>query len=84
MPRLFLKLASDVAAAGAGIALIPAFLSLDAIERGALVRVLPDWHGGVSEINVVHLSRRLVAPRLRVFIDVLVANCPNRSLIGLS
>lgn len=79
-----LKLAADIAAAGAGIALVPAFLVSATIERGDLVRVLPDWHGGVSEINVVHVSRRLVAPRLRVFIDVLVEHFPNRSLIGLS
>ena len=79
-----LKLAVDIVAAGTGIAMVPAFLSSAAIQRGDLVRVLPDWHGGVSEINVVHLSRRLVAPRLRVFIDVLVEKFPNRSLIGFS
>ena len=75
-----LKLAVDIVAAGTGIAMIPAFLALGAIESGLLVRVLPEWRGGITEINVVHLSRRLVAPRLRVFIDVLVERFPNRSL----
>ena len=79
-----LKLAVDVVAAGTGIAMVPAFMTSTGIERGDLVRVLSDWHGGVSEINVVHVSRRLVAPRLRVFIDVLVEKFPSKSLIGLS
>ena len=70
--------------AGGEIAMVPVFLASHAIERDDLLRVLPDRPGGVSEINIVHLSQRLMALRLRVFIDVLLENFPDRSLIGLT
>ncbi len=75
-----IKLALEIAAGGTGITMVPAFIAMDKIRRGELVRVLPDWHGGVNQISIVHPSRRLVPPRLRVFIEMLVDEFSNRSL----
>lgn len=75
-----LKLAHDVAVAGGGYANVPLFLAADALASGTLVRVLPNWTTGVSELRIVFPTRRLLPLRLRAFIDTLVAAFPERAL----
>lgn len=60
------------AAAGAGIALLPTFIVAEAVGRGALVRVLPDWAPGPIPINILY--RTDVTPRacVRAFVDFLI------------
>lgn len=68
-----ISLCLDAAVAGGGFALVPAFIAAPHIEQGALVRVLPDWHGGVVPVRLVTPDRRLVPARLAVVADALVA-----------
>lgn len=75
-----LKLAHDMAVAGAGFAAIPAFLAQDSLQSGALARVLPDWNLGEADLHIVFPSRRLMSARLRAFIEMLVKAFPDRRL----
>ncbi len=67
-----ISLCLDAAVAGGGFALVPAFIARPLIARGALVRVLPHWHGGAVPVRLVTPDRRLVAARLTVVTDALV------------
>lgn len=67
-----LALARDAALAGLGIANLPSFACAAAIARGTLRPVLADHVAAFGAISVVHPSRRLVTPRVRVFRDLLV------------
>jgi DNA-binding transcriptional LysR family regulator len=72
-PKAILRLASpmsmrDAVLAGAGAALIPRTIAVDALASGRLV----SW--GLStqpptEIWVLHASQRLVSPKVRAFVD---------------
>jgi len=42
------------------------------IERGELVRVLPDWHADAGPISLYYPSRTLMPAKTRVFIDFVV------------
>ena len=58
--------------AGAGIALLPQFLTGRDEELGKLVRVLPEWHLAGSALHVVYPSARYVPQRVVVFRDHLI------------
>lgn len=60
-----------VLAAG-GIALLPLFLCAREEQSGKLVRVLPSWRLGGSEMHVVYPSARYVPQRVIAFRDHLV------------
>jgi DNA-binding transcriptional LysR family regulator len=60
-----------VLAAG-GIALLPRFLCAREEQAGKLVRVLPEWRLGGSELHVVYPSSRYVPQRVIAFRDHLV------------
>jgi LysR family transcriptional regulator, regulator for bpeEF and oprC len=77
-----LKLAFDIACEGLGIALVPEFLATPAIASGVIQRILPEWSTGRVDLRIVFPSRRLLAPRLRAFIDVLVSAFPEYELPG--
>ncbi|WP_458098366.1 LysR substrate-binding domain-containing protein [Roseomonas sp. WA12] len=64
---------SDAAVRGLGVALLPAFLAAEDIEAGRLVQILSSFETEEAEITVVYPSRRLLEPRLRQFIDLIVA-----------
>jgi DNA-binding transcriptional LysR family regulator len=70
----------DAALAGVGIAYLPTFLVQECIDSGALLRLLPDWHGLQVPISFTYPSPHSVTSRLRAFIDVLVAQFPDRTL----
>jgi len=61
----------EAALAGAGIAMLPTYYVGDAIERGALVRLLPDLEPEPLGIHAVYLSRRHQAQALRLLIEFL-------------
>lgn len=75
-----MKLALDMAIAGAGFASVPEFLARDAIANGHLVHALPKWRGQPADLRIVFPTRRLMSARLRAFIDLLVAAFPDRRL----
>jgi DNA-binding transcriptional LysR family regulator len=58
---------------GAGIALLPATYCQEALARGAVVRVLPDWSGTDGILHLVFASRRGMLPSVRAVIDFAAA-----------
>lgn len=68
------------AIAGGGVALVPAFLVVEDLADGRLMRLLADWRGPASSVNIVYPSRRHVSARLRAFIDLLASILANSPL----
>lgn len=66
----------DAAVRGLGIAVVPTLLVAAPLERGALVRVLPELIHADSRFSVVYQEKELLPPQVRAFIDVLVAWAP--------
>lgn len=66
----------DAALGGLGLALLPTWLVGPDIAGGTLRRLLPDWDADITPgperaISAVYTARRLVSPKVRVFIDAL-------------
>ncbi|MDR5762765.1 LysR family transcriptional regulator [Caballeronia sp. LZ035] len=59
------------ALAGAGIAYGPAFVFGDAIARGDLIALLPDYHATDLAIQAVYPSARRIPVKVRRFVDCL-------------
>lgn len=59
------------AAAGLGIALLPAEVADDDIRAKRLVRVLSDWHSEEVAVHLVFATNRGIVPAVRVLIDYL-------------
>lgn len=59
--------------AGIGIARLSTYLVCDDLRSGRLVRVLPEYEDNGSDIYAVYSARRNLAPKVRAFIDHLVA-----------
>jgi DNA-binding transcriptional LysR family regulator len=57
---------------GLGVVFLPDWLAREDLESGALVPVLPDDPGLLTNINAVFSSRRLLPRNVRAFIDHLV------------
>jgi DNA-binding transcriptional LysR family regulator len=66
----------DAALDGAGIAMLPEILAAELLDRGALVRVLPQILEAENRLAVVHPERELVPAHVRAFIDAMVAWAP--------
>lgn len=61
------------ALAGLGVALIPAHLVAEEVERGALTWLLPEWKTPGGVVHAVFQSRRGMVPAVRALLDYLVA-----------
>jgi len=48
----------------------------DLLESGALVRVLPDWHGPAQPLHLLSPSRRYQPLRVRLLLDYLAGQIP--------
>lgn len=59
---------------GAGIGRMPDYLVADALERGTLFRVLPQYEGDTVDAHALYPSHRSLSAKVRVFIDALVAH----------
>lgn len=58
---------------GLGIAVCPTWLFTDEIETGVVEQVLQAFEPAAMPIQAVYPSRRLVPPRVRAFVDFLLA-----------
>jgi len=62
----------QAAVAGLGVALLAVPDALTPIERGTLVRVLPDWYADAGSISLYYPHRTLQPRKTSVFVDFLV------------
>src|SRR5690606_29376545 len=61
---------------GMGIVLLPELTCAEAIRRGELEVVLPDWNLPQGICHAIYPSRRGLLPAVRVFIDFLAERLP--------
>ena len=61
------------AVAGLGIVMAPFGACRQEVERGELIRLLPEWDTGTVELNAVFASGRAAKPSARAFVDYLIA-----------
>jgi len=61
--------------AGAGVAPLPPWLVEDDLAAGRLVELLPGHRIAAATLYAVYTSRRYLAPKVRTFVDHLVAEC---------
>ncbi|MGI4959576.1 MAG: LysR family transcriptional regulator [Janthinobacterium lividum] len=67
----------DAALAGLGVACLPRFLIDRDVENGALELLLPAYATPEIPISVLYPSRRHLSPKVRLFIELLVARLTN-------
>ena len=70
--RLVSSEAEDVlgaAMAGLGIAFLPTFITCDAVRRGRLIHVLPEWTMNIGPIRALYAASRVPRRSLRLFCD---------------
>lgn len=68
------------ALAGLGLVALPDWMVLDALASGALVRVLPDFPAAGIGIYAVYPTNRLIAPKVRSFVDHIAREIRTRGL----
>ncbi|CAN5402641.1 LysR family transcriptional regulator [soil metagenome] len=68
---------ASAAVRGAGIVVLPSFIVADELASGRLVEVLADHRFAPLGIHVVYPHRRLLAPKVRAFVDHLVKVLPH-------
>ena len=57
---------------GHGIGLLPSTFCDEAIAKGKLVRLLPEWASAPIPVFAVYSSRKFLPLRLSVFLDALI------------
>jgi DNA-binding transcriptional LysR family regulator len=62
----------EAARLGLGVSLIALFDVLPELERGDLIRLLPNWYADAGAISLYYASRRLISARTRAFVDFVV------------
>lgn len=62
----------NAALAGMGVVQLPVFMVNEALERGELVRIFPEWRCEAAPVYVVYPQTRHVTNKVRVFVDWLV------------
>lgn len=68
------------AIAGLGVALLPDHTCRESLQAGALVRLLPAWHGVRGLVHLVFTTRKGLPPAVRKFIDALASGFPRDGL----
>jgi DNA-binding transcriptional LysR family regulator len=58
---------------GLGILMTPLGACRWELERGELIRLLPEWDAGTVELSAVYASGRAAKPSARAFVDYLIA-----------
>jgi DNA-binding transcriptional LysR family regulator len=57
------------------VALLPTFVLEDALGRGRLTLVLPDWSVVGPTLYAVFPSRRALSPKIQAFVELLILEC---------
>jgi DNA-binding transcriptional LysR family regulator len=70
----------EAARLGLGVSLIALFDVLPELERGELIRLLPNWYADAGVISLYYASRTLVSAKTRVFVDFVVNAFKSRRL----
>lgn len=63
----------DAAALGLGVTMLALPDALPLLERGELVRLLPQWYADAGAISLYYPSRSLMPAKTRAFVDFIVA-----------
>lgn len=58
--------------AGLGVAPVPLFMASDAVAKGQLIRILPDWEVEALPLYIVYPQNRHLSNKVRIFVDWLV------------
>jgi DNA-binding transcriptional LysR family regulator len=58
---------------GLGIVMAPLGACRRELERGELIRLLPEWDAGTVDLNALYASGRAAKPSARAFVDYLIA-----------
>ncbi len=64
------------ACAGLGIVALPGYVGRTELERGELVRVLPQWIAAIATMTLLMPSRRGLLPSVRAFVQFLSEHAP--------
>jgi DNA-binding transcriptional LysR family regulator len=64
------------ACAGLGIVALPGYVGSAEVERGQLVRVLPQWIADLATMSVLMPSRRGLLPSVSAFVEFLAEHVP--------
>jgi DNA-binding transcriptional LysR family regulator len=70
----------EAARLGLGVSLIALFDVLPELERGDLIRLLPNWYADAGAISLYYASRTLISAKTRVFVDFVVNAFKNERL----
>jgi DNA-binding transcriptional LysR family regulator len=62
----------EAARLGLGVSVIALFDVLPDLERGDLIRLLPDWYADVGVISLYYASRTLISAKTRIFVDFIM------------
>ncbi|SDJ33225.1 transcriptional regulator, LysR family [Pseudomonas delhiensis] len=68
--------ASQAAASGMGVCLLPSFVAARALREGRLLRVLPEWRLHTREVFALYSSRRFLDAKIRTWVDFLKQRLP--------
>lgn len=69
--------------AGLGIMQVPLIKVQHALDKGLLVRVLPEWESDPPPVYVMYPPNRHLSAKVRVFVDWVAALCEGRDQIPL-
>ncbi|MBU6375422.1 MAG: substrate binding domain-containing protein [Bdellovibrionales bacterium] len=64
----------SAAIAGLGVSFSPTLLMREEVRKRRLIRVLPEWTSPEIPVHAVFPAQRYLAPKVRHFVDYLVAN----------
>lgn len=72
--------AREAALGGIGLVRLPSYYIAADLRSGRLEQVLDDWTPREVSITAVYASRELIAPKTRVFVDMLASHLAQRPL----
>jgi len=70
----------EAALLGLGISVIVLFDVFFELERGDLIRLLPDWYADAGAISIYYASRKFISAKTRVFVDCVVNGFKSKRL----
>ncbi|MEA3534326.1 LysR family transcriptional regulator [Rhizobium sp. CC-YZS058] len=73
----------SAALAGMGVVQSPRFMVAEALRKGELVRILPDWSGESIPLYIVYPQTRHLSNKVRVFVDWLAKLIQSHRAEGL-